>query len=700
MLMSAVVWPAGGCLVLLIEALFRYSMDMSLPLDDYAWGAFGWLEWSLLAPVAVFVTLRTEALKHRTALVGTHLLGAFAVSAAHSAVFFAARHAVLGYWGEPGETLRAAWLAHLAAYFLLDSAVYIATVITVRGLLYAQHAVESRETAVELRRRISTADLLRARLLLQPRMVEQFLLRIEDCVTRDIAEAETLIEHLAVLLRRSLAALRPAHTVGDEVRHAQAFLRAEAALNGPGPDIRFAMDDLTADLDATLPALLPILTELVAASRRSGVAGCSFDVDVFPAAGSVVLELRLPPELADGELRDAIAAMADSLSPEVFRADARAARLWYRAPLGAEPADPSAGPPDNDADTAPTRSPIWALVAIAAYPASIVAAANVLGVFGDYARGLRPTIRSLWDGLAGQTAVLPIAVFVIWIANLAFRDSTSDQWRGKLATIVGLATAGPTVAVFLWYYAQARGGVFDALQRAALSHDRTLDFLTILGAALAMMSRTRRQELALRRADVVELRTRLRETRIQLLMLQLNPHFLFNALNSIAALVDDDPISARDMAAQLRRFLRRVLLISSEGLVSLTTELELLNDYVAIQRTRFGERLAVSFDIQPAAERCFVPALLLQPLVENAVKHGLAPVDGGRVEVSVRLDDALLTLRVSDNGIGSDTSGELDGLGLATTRMRLQSYYGDRAETHVETPAVGYAVTITVPVNP
>lgn len=164
------------------------------------------------------------------------------------------------------------------------------------------------------------------------------------------------------------------------------------------------------------------------------------------------------------------------------------------------------------------------------------------------------------------------------------------------------------------------------------------------------------------------------EARLNVLRMQLDPHFLFNALNTISSLVGSQPKLARGMIEQLGDLLRLSLESGRRQQVRLSEELEFLGHYLAIQKTRFGDTLHVVVDVPASAHHILVPSLILQPLVENAVRHGLAPrPGGGTVWVRAAIDAAVLHLTVEDDGVGlGDTwTDDQAGLGLSVTRERI-----------------------------
>jgi sensor histidine kinase YesM len=198
-----------------------------------------------------------------------------------------------------------------------------------------------------------------------------------------------------------------------------------------------------------------------------------------------------------------------------------------------------------------------------------------------------------------------------------------------------------------------------------------------------------------------QLETRLAQTRLQLLSMQLQPHFLFNTLNTIAELVHEDPEAADRMIAGLSDLLRRTLDLGAAQEVSLHEELGVLDLYLDIQRIRFGDRLEVEVDVPEHARDARVPALLLQPLVENSIRHGLAATTAaGRIQIRARQHGGRLTIEVVDDGepVVSEPVGGRKGIGLSNVRARLEALHGaDFSMELAPAPGRGTRVTIELP---
>ena len=214
--------------------------------------------------------------------------------------------------------------------------------------------------------------------------------------------------------------------------------------------------------------------------------------------------------------------------------------------------------------------------------------------------------------------------------------------------------------------------------------------------AAAFLQRSRQRE-----RRTLELEASLAKARLDALRLQINPHFLFNALNAIASLVHTRPDAADDMIGSLSGLLRASLQGDGRHEVPLDRELELLRLYTDIERTRFGDRLRFEQVVDPDVSGALVPALVLQPLVENAVRHGLEPRPGpGTVRLTARREGDRLVVFVADDGVGCDAAQQSrgSGIGLTNVRDRLRALHGAAASLAIDpAPGGGTVVTLTLP---
>ena len=228
-------------------------------------------------------------------------------------------------------------------------------------------------------------------------------------------------------------------------------------------------------------------------------------------------------------------------------------------------------------------------------------------------------------------------------------------------------------------------------------------YMVVLAAGLArnyfVRYQSRLDETRRLQAEAAELHAQLADARLNALRTQLNPHFLFNTLNAVATLVEQDPRGVRRMIARLSDLLRHTLDERDEQEISLAREIEMLRRYLDIMEVRFQGRLAVSIDVDASLDDALVPNLVLQPLVENAFQHGLAGMeDVGTLAVRAFREGDDLVLTVRDNGPGPSSEPTREGVGLSNTRARLGQLYGARQYLSLTAaPGGGALVEVRLP---
>lgn len=273
---------------------------------------------------------------------------------------------------------------------------------------------------------------------------------------------------------------------------------------------------------------------------------------------------------------------------------------------------------------------------------------------------------------------LPAVVFFS-LAHIAF--TAAVQWW--LASLEGRS--------FLWW---------EDVQRSALLYLdwEMMTYWAIVGLSHAVLYYRESHDRAVRAS---QLETRLAEAQLKALQQQLHPHFLFNTLHAISTLMHRDVEAADRTLTRLSDLLRITLENIGQQEIPLEAELDFLSKYLEIEQTRFADRLLVRFDIQPETLDAFVPNLILQPLVENAIKHGLAKKNApGRIDVSARREGDKLLLEVRDNGVGlsEDALTALQkGIGVSTTTARLQHLFGADYRFEFHRQPTGLAVLVAVP---
>lgn len=238
--------------------------------------------------------------------------------------------------------------------------------------------------------------------------------------------------------------------------------------------------------------------------------------------------------------------------------------------------------------------------------------------------------------------------------------------------------------------------VYARMQVAYNLHLGLLTYGVMLLVLRALESQRRLRDERLRNS---QLETQLVQSQLQTLRVQLQPHFLFNTLNAISALALADPVQARQMIARLSDFLRLTLEERHAQQVPLSREMEFLDCYLGIQQVRFQDRLTTHVDVSADTARALVPNMILQPLVENALRHGLLDkTERGTLHIVTRREGDDLILRVDDDGIGLPVEGAREGIGLGNTRSRLDMLFGTAASVDLQRkPEGGTRVELRFP---
>ena len=355
----------------------------------------------------------------------------------------------------------------------------------------------------------------------------------------------------------------------------------------------------------------------------------------------------------------------------------------------------------------------------------IVAIWSFLALVAIAGRFLDPRIPGIAPQIAAAAVRLTLAEYAIWMLLtpplLWFAARLTEDEQHRLMKVLGAVIVGLVLALLVDAALQAmRSGLLQPPRPRRRRNPATAEilarrisrlgdlgfvddlmiYLAVLfaGVARAVMirARMRSHETMLLQAHAAQLQAQLADARLGALRAQLDPHFLFNTLNAVSALVERDPRGVRRMLSRLGELLRHTL---EEGAseVTLQRELDLLERYLDIMRVRFGSRLDVSVDVAPGLRNALVPNLLLQPLVENAIKHAIAPnPEGGRITIAASREGERLVIRVRDDGPGPDGAIVQPGagVGLANTRARLAEMYGAAQHLTLTTGLGGSAGTV------
>jgi two-component system, LytTR family, sensor kinase len=305
-------------------------------------------------------------------------------------------------------------------------------------------------------------------------------------------------------------------------------------------------------------------------------------------------------------------------------------------------------------------------------------------------------LRAMGIGSLTWYACILSAPLFIWMSGRLRFDRR--HWPASLAIYIAVIIALVSVTAVVQHRLSFGGSPMapglGLFVRAALLTG-TLPFIAIAAGAHALEARTRASD---REIEAARMKSQLAEARLEALTAQLQPHFLFNTLQAISTLIHHDPAGADRMLASLSDLLREVLRHGARE-VPLEEELRVLQPYLDISRWRFGERLSIRIDVDADARRGLVPFFVLQPLVENALHHGVSSRAGaGLVHIQARRNGNRLWLSVADDGPGAETSDVRTGIGLPNTKARLEELYGDACTLQLgRRETSGFEVRVGIP---
>jgi two-component system, LytTR family, sensor kinase len=339
------------------------------------------------------------------------------------------------------------------------------------------------------------------------------------------------------------------------------------------------------------------------------------------------------------------------------------------------------------------------IVLILAFWAFIAALTTVNAMIDPRGRGLQPVLPSAPVAIALIEAGLWAAITpgVFWLVSRYGIDRTLRVSKIALFLLLGIAVA-IVVDQVVGYF---RFEVLFVPRRPPAEFVPILrvrrlwfmnEFVMYIAVLAAGFARDYFLRYRARREEAAHLQAQLSDARLAALRAQLNPHFLFNTLHAISALVERDPKGVRRMIARLSELLRTTLEEANETEVSVEQELAFLRRYLEIMQIRFQGRLVVDIHVGPGAEKALLPNLVLQPLVENALTHGVGRLDGaGRIGIEARRLHARLVVTVRDNGPGmtTDTGSTVERVGLSNTRARLEQLYGTEQSLELRSLAEG-----------
>ncbi len=633
----------------------------------------------------------------------------------------------------------------------LDLILYFTIVALWHGVRYYQSYRERQLRASDLEARLARARLQILTAQLHPHFLFNTLHSISTLMHRDVAAADRLMARLSDLLRMTLDNLeKPQIPLQQEMEFLSGYLEIERTRFRE----RLAVE-MDVDADA-LQALVPnmLLQPLVENALRYAVAPRSAPGRIHIRArrdeSRLLLTVEdngpgLPPgwqepaksgpglantrvrleqlygsdqslalsNLPEGGLQVTLT-MPFVSAPEPV-AQTPAAPAWPEAAtVLAEKHTVESNPQEREQEflASPRRDPLlperwwarWVLV-MAGWTALALYFSTESFAYILFTTSPSPFLR-VFSWWATHFYLWALLTPLVWFLLCRF-PLDRDTWKRNLAVHVPGSLAVTALHVALWLPMAPLLGLPGMAEMPPWqmyksflvgdAHSNLMVYWSLLGLWNSAHYYRKFQEQALAAS---RLEKSLSQARLDALQMQLQPHFLFNTLHAISTLMQRDVQAANRLIVRLSDLLRLTLEHAGEQVVPLQKELELLEQYLEIQRTRFQDRLTVRMDIDPETLDARVPCLILQPLVENAVRHGIAPLSRpGRIEIRAHRQNGTLRLEVCDDGVGLKAGeGPLQGIGLGNTRARLAQLYGSsQALRMTNAPTGGLVVSVDIP---
>jgi two-component system LytT family sensor kinase len=315
------------------------------------------------------------------------------------------------------------------------------------------------------------------------------------------------------------------------------------------------------------------------------------------------------------------------------------------------------------------------------------------------------TTSPLWTGLYMFEALCIAVIFVFLYADSLFRMRLEVQIAGHINGLIIYFLGMSYLYFYLDYYLDGfvyfddwKEYMYELLSWDAM---RYYDQYIITVAVYYIIRYFESLQKKEQEKGVLALKNK--EMQLSLLKSQINPHFLFNTLNSISTLIGSNKVKARKVISQMSDIFRYALDANTEKKVKLIHEIEFIENYIKIQQVRFPERLMFIKDVESTCLSLDFPPMILQPIIENSVKYGIAPKDeGGTIKLIIQRNGKGIYFEVSDDGLGINAKKVLDshassGIGLKNSDKRLRSIYGKSAKLHIEPRLDGYKVSFTIP---
>ena len=592
--------------------------------------------------------------------------------------------------------------------FFFRFAIYHALLAVCYAWDFFRRTKQTELNAIQLEDSIFRTQMQTLKMQLEPQFLFQCLHSLSTLMHNNLRAADRFIARLGDYLRMTLDNAQNREVpLRKELEFVRCTMEIEKIHNPDSPSIQFQISTDCFDWPVPNRSIQPAIEAILKRDHGNSISPGQIIVEAEPKDDTLLVHIHDSRPLSDSTELPSLQTSLTDLNAEVQQESEGILAVLRIGPNIKENIEPENREQKIEEPQEPPANPVkrWGI------------------------------ILAVWSGLAAYFFAMNANKFatenqrIPW-ADLLFWSSTWFLWALCTPFIIavtkkyplrkgvllrnGLIHLGANAAVFFytsmgvsilsWIVSLGEKTFLDVMTMVFREFQFAMDFLVYWSAVAVITASRQRRNFIFSQTRESKLNAQLARAQLQALKMQLHPHFLFNTLNSISELMQEDIEAADKMLDHLEHFLRLTVNNSEAQEVPFEQELEFLKCYLAIEHVRFQDRLSIRMDIEPQTLLVAVPNLLLQPIVENAIRHGIAPrTSPGKIEIQAKKNNGILHVRVQDNGPGlSDdqrkTAPLKKGLGLSNTRERLQQLYGKGHRFELENaPEGGLVVTVEIP---
>jgi LytS/YehU family sensor histidine kinase len=691
--------------------------------ESLLWTFTSWYMWAALFPLIFRLARRFRYDSknwHRT--IPVHIAAGFVIGSVHASILI-----LIVHWLPHPERTFADILKHFGAafpwYVFFRFAIYQAILAVCYALDYYRSARENEVNSIQVEGRILRAETQALKMQMEPKFVFRILDSLSRLMHENIKTAERLIARLGDYLRMTLDHAQYREIpLSKELEFVKCTTEIEKFNDQSAPTIQYHISPGSLDWLVPNRVVQTPIEVMLKRNRQQHEPSNQITVEADRDSDSLSIQIHDSQQVSSANEIDSLKSSLEAFSQAHprnidFSVQEQSSGISVALKINNQPENTDQNIRDTNISSSiqrieykdPPVNPVrrWGIIVLSF---TAVAAYFFLNYSVGYAMRKEPVPWAML--LFESTTWYMWALLTPFILNVIQKYPLRKGLllkNGFVHLLTNLAVYFYTtlgIALLQWIAMLGEGNLIKTISTVFAKTQFPIDILVYWTIVATVSASRYRRQYVYSEVRASKLHSQLARAQLQALKMQLHPHFLFNTLNSLSELMHEDIQAAEEMLDHLEHFLRLTVNNSEAQEVPFEQELEFLKCYLAIENVRFQDRLSIHMDIEPQALPVSVPNLLLQPIVENAIRHGIAPLmTPGKIEICAKRNNGILQVQVHDNGPGltddqRKTAPLKKGLGLSNTRERLQQLYGKGHRFQLENaPEGGLLVTVEIPAD-